>query len=74
MVCPDFSLFEWAGPLNGAPSNRCPPTVPLPQVSSAGWWLASDNRYAGGDSAAHGPAEVVARVVWRYRPLRRPRR
>jgi phage repressor protein C with HTH and peptisase S24 domain len=40
---------------------------------AAGWWLASDNRYAAGDSAVHGPAEVVARVVWRYRPLRRPR-
>jgi hypothetical protein len=41
---------------------------------AAGWWLASDNRYAGGDSTVHGPAEVLARVVWRYRPLRRRRR
>jgi phage repressor protein C with HTH and peptisase S24 domain len=37
------------------------------------WWLASDNPFAGGDSTVHGPAEVVARVTWRYRPLRRRR-
>jgi len=42
-----------------------------PGGTPAGWWLASDNPYAGGDSAVHGPAEVVARVVWRYYPLRR---
>ena len=24
-----------------------------------GWWLASDNTFAGGDSAAHGVADVV---------------
>ena len=40
---------------------------------AGGWWLASDNPYAGGDSATHGPGEAVARVVWRYRPLRRRR-
>ncbi len=40
-------------------------------VDGARWWLASDNPYAGGDSAVHGAAEVVAKVVWRYRPLRR---
>jgi phage repressor protein C with HTH and peptisase S24 domain len=34
-----------------------------------GWWLASDNVAAGGDSAAHGVADVFARVV-----LRRERR
>ena len=34
-----------------------------------GWWLASDNVAAGGDSAAHGVADVLARVV-----LRRERR
>ena len=28
-----------------------------------GWWLASDNQLAGGDSAAHGVADVEARVV-----------
>jgi len=30
-----------------------------------GWWLASDNVAAGGDSAAHGVADVLARVVLR---------
>ena len=28
-----------------------------------GWWLASDNPYAGGDSTSHGVADVEARVV-----------
>jgi phage repressor protein C with HTH and peptisase S24 domain len=28
-----------------------------------GWWLASDNPFAGGDSSVHGPAEVLARAV-----------
>lgn len=37
-----------------------------------GWWLLSDNPYAGGDSRSHGPGTVHARVVWRYwPPLRR---
>jgi phage repressor protein C with HTH and peptisase S24 domain len=36
-----------------------------------GWWLASDNPFAGGDSETHGPGRPLARVVWRYRPLRR---
>ena len=40
-----------------------------------GWWLASDNAFAGGDSAAHGVADVHARVVLRFsqglpRPVR----
>jgi phage repressor protein C with HTH and peptisase S24 domain len=30
-----------------------------------GWWLASDNTFAGGDSAVHGVADVVGRVVLR---------
>jgi phage repressor protein C with HTH and peptisase S24 domain len=30
-----------------------------------GWWLRSDNEFAGGDSAAHGVADVEARVVLR---------
>jgi phage repressor protein C with HTH and peptisase S24 domain len=30
-----------------------------------GWWLRSDNPGAGGDSAAHGVADVAARVVLR---------
>lgn len=42
-----------------------------------GWWLASDNAFAGGDSATHGAADVFARVVARVRPgtprlIRRP--
>jgi phage repressor protein C with HTH and peptisase S24 domain len=36
-----------------------------------GWWLESDNPYAGGDSNTHGPGTVIGKVVWRYRPLRR---
>ncbi|SDJ30993.1 Peptidase S24-like [Frankineae bacterium MT45] len=28
-----------------------------------GWWLVSDNPYAGGDSAVHGVAEVLGRGV-----------
>jgi hypothetical protein len=35
-----------------------------------GWWLASDNAAAGGDSAVHGSGVVSARVVLR-RPARR---
>jgi phage repressor protein C with HTH and peptisase S24 domain len=33
-----------------------------------GWELASDNPFADGPS---GVADVEARVLWRYRPLRR---
>lgn len=33
-----------------------------------GWWVASDNPFAGGDSAAHGVADVLARVVLRVWP------
>jgi phage repressor protein C with HTH and peptisase S24 domain len=40
----------------------------------AGWWLASDNAAAGGDSAVHGVADVAARVVLRLRPGRLPTR
>jgi phage repressor protein C with HTH and peptisase S24 domain len=32
-----------------------------------GWWLASDNRAAGGDSEVHGVADVQARVLLRWR-------
>lgn len=39
-----------------------------------GWWLASDNPAAGGDSAAHGVADVQARVVLRWRRGTLPRR
>lgn len=40
---------------------------------AGGWWVASDNPYAGGDSRTHGPATILARVVWRYWPLLRRR-
>jgi phage repressor protein C with HTH and peptisase S24 domain len=33
-----------------------------------GWWVASDNGAAGGDSSVHGVADVLARVVLRLRP------
>jgi len=36
--------------------------------ADGGWWLASDNPFAGGDSEAHGAGEVRARVVLRLRP------
>jgi signal peptidase I len=32
-----------------------------------GWWLASDNTFAGGDSDVHGVADVEAVVVLRLR-------
>jgi signal peptidase I len=38
-----------------------------------GWWLASDNVAAGGDSSVHGIADVDARVVLRFRRGERPR-
>ncbi|MCL2780455.1 MAG: S24 family peptidase [Actinomycetia bacterium] len=31
-----------------------------------GWWLASDNPFAGGDSGAHGAADVSGRVLLRW--------
>lgn len=37
-----------------------------------GWWLESDNPFAGGDSNSHGVADVEARVVFRI--PRGPRR
>jgi phage repressor protein C with HTH and peptisase S24 domain len=43
------------------------------RAEDGGWWLASDNEFAGGDSAAHGVADVVAKVVLRLGPGR-PRR
>ena len=41
-----------------------------------GWWLASDNAAAGGDSGVHGVADVHAKVTWVLRGVRphRPRR
>jgi hypothetical protein len=38
------------------------------RAADGGWWLASDNSFAGGDSAVHGVADVVARVVLRVWP------
>jgi hypothetical protein len=32
-----------------------------------GWWLASDNVAAGGDSSVHGPGDVAAVAVLRLR-------
>ena len=33
------------------------------RAANGGWWLTSDNEYAGGDSEVHGVADVEARVV-----------
>lgn len=38
------------------------------RLASDGWWLAGDNPYGSDDSARYGPADVLARVVWRYWP------
>jgi phage repressor protein C with HTH and peptisase S24 domain len=43
------------------------------RAENGGWWLGSDNAFAGGDSAVHGTADVVARVVLRV-ARGRPRR
>ena len=43
------------------------------RVEADGWWLASDNSFAAGDSETHGVADVLGRVVVRIRPGR-PRR
>jgi phage repressor protein C with HTH and peptisase S24 domain len=39
-----------------------------------GWWLASDNAAAAGDSAVHGVADVHGRVVVRWGRGSWPRR
>jgi len=48
------------------------------RAAGDGWWLASDNPYAGGDSERHGSAEVeaVVRLVLRrgWRPVAVPPR
>jgi signal peptidase I len=31
-----------------------------------GWYLQSDNEFAGGDSRSHGLADVTARARWRW--------
>lgn len=43
--------------------------------TDGGWWLVSDNKFAGGDSFTHGVADVLGRVVLRMshgmpRPVR----
>jgi phage repressor protein C with HTH and peptisase S24 domain len=39
----------------------------LVRASGDGWWLASDNASAGGDSSVHGIADVDATIVLRIR-------
>ncbi len=39
------------------------------RAREGGWWVVSDNPFAGGDSVVHGAADVLARVVVRVRPL-----
>jgi phage repressor protein C with HTH and peptisase S24 domain len=43
------------------------------RAADGGWWLSSDNGFAGGDSDTHGVADVHGRVWVRIRPGR-PRR
>jgi hypothetical protein len=38
-----------------------------------GWWLASDNEFAGGDSSVHGIADTNGRAVLILRPAGRRR-
>ena len=51
---------------------------PCVEGGAAGWWLASDNPLAGAvDSARFGPVPaelIVARVLFRYWPIRRRRK
>ncbi len=37
--------------------------------ADGGWWLVSDNEFAGGDSATHGVADVLGKGLWRFRGL-----
>ena len=39
-----------------------------------GWWLEGDNPLVADDSRAYGPGTVVARVLFRYWPIRRAER
>ncbi|MCW2529301.1 MAG: putative signal peptidase [Pseudonocardiales bacterium] len=36
--------------------------------ADGGWWLASDNEFARGDSSVHGTADTQGRVVLILRP------
>jgi phage repressor protein C with HTH and peptisase S24 domain len=40
------------------------------RAEDSGWWLASDNPFAGGDCVPHGVADVHARVRLRVAPGR----
>ncbi|SDT76993.1 S26 family signal peptidase [Actinoplanes derwentensis] len=33
-----------------------------------GWWLVGDNEFVTDDSRAHGVADVIGRVIFRYYP------
>lgn len=35
-----------------------------------GWWLRSDNPFAGGDSDSNGLADIVGVVLWKLHPGR----
>jgi len=37
------------------------------RAEAGGWWVRSDNEFAGGDSRIHGVADVEARAVLRFR-------
>jgi phage repressor protein C with HTH and peptisase S24 domain len=37
------------------------------RATGDGWWLASDNTFAGGDSETHGVADVQGRVLLTFR-------
>ena len=39
--------------------------------AAGGWWIEGDNPLVTDDSRAYGPAVVLGRVLFRYRPLRR---
>ena len=39
-----------------------------------GWWLEGDNPLVADDSRAYGPGIVLARVLFRYWPIRRAQR
>ena len=77
----DRCLVRWGGPVRQGQLvvARHPARSDLLIVKRAarreaqGWWLASDNPYAGGDSETFGvlpDRQVLGRVLLRYWPLR----
>lgn len=38
--------------------------------ADGGWWLESENLFAGGDSTSHGVADARGRVILRIRGIR----